>query len=138
MKLVILKVRYENLDDYRYEIEDNKRDIDIYKYSIDNSSVDIEDNLNDYSSKIAYNEISNSDREVKVVRYNIKRTKSVCDKNNKSICISTKGYRQYKVYNCESGATTDDPRLVDGEVNPPPHVTTETVARSSQDAHATT
>ena len=42
------------------------------------------------------------------------------------------------MYNCKRGATTDDPWFVGGEVNPPPHVTTETVARSSQDAHVTT
>ena len=43
------------------------------------------------------------------------------------------------MYNCKRGATTDDPWIVDGEVNSPPsHVTTVTVARSSQDAHVTT
>ena len=50
-----MKVRYENLDDYRYEIEDNRRDIDIYKDIVDNSSVDIEDNINNCNSKIVYN-----------------------------------------------------------------------------------
>lgn len=57
LKLVILKVRYKNLDDYRYEIEDNRRDIDIYKDIIDNSSVDVEDNINNFSSKGVYNKI---------------------------------------------------------------------------------
>lgn len=65
-----MKVRYENLDEYRYEIEDNRRAIDIYKDSIDNSSVDIEDDINDCCSKITYNKINNSNREVEVVRYN--------------------------------------------------------------------
>ena len=52
-----MKVRYKNLDDYRYEIEDNRRDIDIYKDIIDNSSVDVEDNINNFSSKGVYNKI---------------------------------------------------------------------------------
>lgn len=52
-----MKVRYENLDDYRYEIEDNRRDIDIYKDSVDNINTDIEDDSNNCSSKIAYNKI---------------------------------------------------------------------------------
>lgn len=75
LKLVILKVRYENLYDYKYEIEDNRIDIDIYKNSINNSSTDIEDNISGCNSKIDYNKISNNDREVEVVRYDNKRTK---------------------------------------------------------------
>lgn len=65
-----MKVRYENLDDYRYEIEDNRRVVDIYKDVIDNSNIDIEDNINDCDSKIYYNKISNSNNEVKIIRYN--------------------------------------------------------------------
>lgn len=70
MKLVILKVKYESLDTYRYEIEDNRRGIDIYKYSINNSSIDIDDNSSNYNYKVTYNKISNSNREIKIVRYN--------------------------------------------------------------------
>lgn len=87
-----MNVRYENLDAYRHEIENNRKAIDIYKDSIDDSIVDIEDNINNCNCKVTYNEISNSNIEVKVIKYNSKRTKSVCDANNKSICISTKGY----------------------------------------------
>ena len=99
-----IEIRSENLDDYRYEIVSNRRDIDIYKNSINNSSTDIEDNISCCNSKIDYNKISNNDREVEVVRYDNKRTKSVCEENNKSICISTKVYIQYEVCNCKRGA----------------------------------
>lgn len=86
-----IEIRNKNLNNYRYEIVSNRRVIDIYKNSIDNSSTDVEDNSSDHNSKIAYNKINNN-REVKVVRYDNKRTKSICEENNKSICISTKVY----------------------------------------------
>lgn len=52
-----MKVRYENLDAYRHEIENNRIGIDIYKDSIDDSSADIDDNISDYNSKVTYNKI---------------------------------------------------------------------------------
>lgn len=67
-----MNVRYENLDAYRHEIENNRKAIDIYKDIIDNSSVDIEDDISVFNIKIIYNKISNSNREVRVVRYNSK------------------------------------------------------------------
>lgn len=133
-----IEIRSEDLDDYRYEIENNGRDIDIYKNSIDNSSTDIEDNISGCNSKIDYNKISNNDREVEVVRYNSNGSCYKYEINNKSRYVSVREYNINRLYNYERGATTDDPWLVDGEVNPPPHLTTETVARSSQDAHVTT
>lgn len=88
-----MKVIYENLDDYRYEIEDNRRDIDIYKDIIDNSSVDIEDNINNFSSKGVYNKIWDYNREVKCVRYNSKGTYIISHDNDKSVCINIRGIR---------------------------------------------
>ena len=96
-----IAIRSKDLDDYRYEIVSNRRDIDIYKNSINNSSTYIEDNISGCNSKIDYNKISNNDREVEVVRCDNKITKSVCEENNKSICISTKVYIQYEVCNCK-------------------------------------
>lgn len=86
-----MKVRYENLDDYRYEIEDNRRNIDIYKDIVDNNSTDIKDNNNDCNTKISYNKINNSNREVKVVRYNSKGAYIISYENDKSVCINIRG-----------------------------------------------
>ena len=107
------------LDDYRYKIVSNRKDIDIYKNSIDNSSTDVEDNSSGHNSKIAYNKINNSNREVKVVRYNSNGSCYKYEINNKNRYVSVREYNINRVYNYERGATTDDPWLVDGEVNPP-------------------
>ena len=39
-----MKVRYENLDDYRHEIVSNRRDIDIYKDCVVNIDFNIDFN----------------------------------------------------------------------------------------------
>lgn len=105
-----MKVIYENLDDYRYEIEDNRRDMDIYKNSIDNSNIDIEDDINNCSSKIAYNKISNTNREIKVIRYNRNGSHNIDCTNIENMYMNIRVIYDNCVYNCKRGATTDSPR----------------------------
>lgn len=52
-----IEIRSEDLNDYRYEIEDNRRNINIYKDIIYSSSIDIENNINNCNSKVTYNKI---------------------------------------------------------------------------------
>lgn len=113
-----MKVRYENLDDYRHEIEDNRRDIDIYKDGVVNIDFNIDFNSREENnnSNCDLNRDYNCNRKISIINNYIRKTSIVSiikrkrESNNKNICACKRGYTNYGIYNYERGATTDSPR----------------------------
>ena len=116
------------LDDYRHEIVGNRRTIDIHKDGVVNIdfNIDFNNRGEDNNSNCNLNRDYNCNRKASIISNFIRKTSIISiikikrERNNKIVDYYERGYAKNGIYNCERGATTDDPRLVDGEVNPPP------------------
>ena len=103
-----IEIRSKNLDDYRYEIVINRRDIDINKGGV----VNIDFNINFNSREID----NNSNCKIKIDNISINRSVrwsdnisinpivSIRDENNKSIYDYERGYAKSGIYNYENVA----------------------------------
>lgn len=106
-----MKVRYENLDDYRHEIEDNRRDIDVYKDGVVNIDFNIDFNSREENnnSNCDLNRDYNCNRKISIINNYIRKTSIVSiikrkrESNNKNICACKRGYTNYGIYNYERG-----------------------------------
>ena len=74
-----MKVRYENLDVYRYEIEYNRRDIDIYKDGVANIDFNIDFNSRegDNNSNCNLNRYYDCNRRASIISISIRKTNIV-------------------------------------------------------------
>ena len=121
-----IKIRSEDLDDYRYEIVSNRRTIDVYKYCVINIDFNIDFNsieedinsnceiINDeyrtYNCNRKASIISISMRKTSIANINLKYREDNSENNDENIYAYKSTYTSYGIYNYKRGATTIHPR----------------------------